>query len=88
MMPALDLSRFQANGPETCVHGRPIQPQIYAGLDGQNWRLKDVQAPGRPPARRKAPGPCARSGAAVRGHGHPADRGRAHRVEVRRTRGA
>ena len=37
----LDLSRFQAAGHETCFHGRHIQPQIYAGLDGKNWRLQD-----------------------------------------------
>ncbi len=37
----LDLSRFQAQGHETCFHGRHIEPQIYAGLDGKNWRLQD-----------------------------------------------
>ena len=37
----LDLSKFQAKGQETCFHGRHINPQIYAGLDGTNWRLKD-----------------------------------------------
>jgi NADH-quinone oxidoreductase subunit F len=42
----LDLSRFQATGRETCFHGRHIQPQIYAGLDGRNWRLKDYEARG------------------------------------------
>jgi NADH-quinone oxidoreductase subunit F len=42
----LDLSRFQATGRETCFHGRHIQPQIYAGLDGSNWRLKDYEARG------------------------------------------
>jgi NADH-quinone oxidoreductase subunit F len=42
----LDLSRFQATGRETCFHGRHIQPQIYAGLDGHNWRLKDYEARG------------------------------------------
>jgi NADH-quinone oxidoreductase subunit F len=42
----LDLSRFQATGLETCFHGRHIQPQIYAGLDGSNWRLKDYEARG------------------------------------------
>ncbi|MCA0175435.1 MAG: NADH-quinone oxidoreductase subunit NuoF [Proteobacteria bacterium] len=43
---ALDLSRFQATGTETCFHGRHINPQIYAGLDGRNWRLADYQARG------------------------------------------
>jgi NADH-quinone oxidoreductase subunit F len=42
----LDLSKFQATGTETCFHGRHIQPQIYAGLDGRNWRLKDYEARG------------------------------------------
>jgi NADH-quinone oxidoreductase subunit F len=42
----LDLSQFQATGQETCFHGRHIQPQIYAGLDGRNWRLKDYEARG------------------------------------------
>ena len=37
----LDLSRFQATGAETCFHGRHINPQIYAGLNGANWRLAD-----------------------------------------------
>ena len=41
-----DLSRFQAAGRETCFHGRHIEPQIYAGLDGKNWRLKDYVARG------------------------------------------
>ena len=42
----LDLSRFQATGTETCFHGRHIEPQIYAGLDGKNWRLQDYLARG------------------------------------------
>ncbi len=37
----IDLTKFQATGRETCFHGRHIQPQIYAGLDGKNWRLQD-----------------------------------------------
>ena len=44
--PTLDLSRFQASGLETCFHGRHIGPQIYAGLDGRNWSLKDYEARG------------------------------------------
>jgi NADH-quinone oxidoreductase subunit F len=43
---ALDLSKFQATGLETCFHDRHINPQIYAGLDGTNWRLKDYEARG------------------------------------------
>jgi len=42
----IDLSRFQANGRETCFHGRHLDAQIYAGLDGSNWRLKDYEARG------------------------------------------
>ena len=38
------LSRPTAT--ETCFHGRHIEPQIYAGLDGTNWRLKDYEARG------------------------------------------
>lgn len=40
------LSRFQATGHQTCFHGRHLNPQIYAGLDGSNWRLADYQARG------------------------------------------
>ena len=40
------LSRFQARGHETCFHGRHIGAQIYAGLDGSNWRLQDYVARG------------------------------------------
>ena len=49
----LDLSKFQATGSESCFHGRHIQPQIYAGLDGRNWRLKDYEARGGYQALRK-----------------------------------
>ncbi|MFM7704673.1 MAG: NADH-quinone oxidoreductase subunit F, partial [Rubrivivax sp.] len=42
----LDLSKFQARGHETCFHGRHLGPQIYAGLDGTNWRLADYAARG------------------------------------------
>ena len=42
----IDLSRFQANGRETCFHGRHLDAQIYAGLDGSNWRLKDYESRG------------------------------------------
>ena len=38
------LAQFQATGVQTCFHGRHINPQIYAGLDGTNWRLKDYEA--------------------------------------------
>jgi NADH-quinone oxidoreductase subunit F len=42
----VDLSRFKAQGLETCFHGRHLQPQIYAGLDGRNWRIADYEARG------------------------------------------
>ena len=42
----LDLSQFQANGSETCFHGRHIGAQILDGLDGRNWQLKDYEARG------------------------------------------
>jgi NADH-quinone oxidoreductase subunit F len=45
-MSMLDLSKFQARGTETCFHGRHIGAQIYAGLDGSNWRLADYVARG------------------------------------------
>ncbi|WP_374673635.1 NADH-quinone oxidoreductase subunit NuoF [Ideonella sp.] len=53
---ALDLSRFQASGLETCFHGRHVKPQIYAGLDGSNWRLADYLARGGYQALRKVLG--------------------------------
>ncbi|MEX8505044.1 NADH-quinone oxidoreductase subunit NuoF [Leptothrix ochracea] len=49
----LDLSKFQATGQETCFHDRHIQPQIYTGLNGRNWRLKDYEARGGYQAVRK-----------------------------------
>ena len=49
----LDLSQFQATGAETCFHGRHINPQIYADLNGANWSLKDYEARGGYAALRK-----------------------------------
>ena len=40
------LSQFQSSGEATCFHGRHINPQIYAGLNGKNWRLKDYETRG------------------------------------------
>jgi len=40
------LSQFAATGNETSFHGRHINPQIMAGLDGSNWSLKDYEARG------------------------------------------
>jgi NADH-quinone oxidoreductase subunit F len=45
-MKAVDLSRFKATGRETCFHGRHIGAQIYAGLDGTNWRIADYEKRG------------------------------------------
>jgi NADH-quinone oxidoreductase subunit F len=42
----IDLAKFQSSGSETCFHGRHLGAQIYAGLDGRNWRLADYQARG------------------------------------------
>lgn len=38
------LSQFKSSGIQTCFHGRHITPQIYAGLNGVNWRLSDYEA--------------------------------------------
>ncbi len=51
--PLLDLAKFQASGVESCFHDRHITPQIVAGLDGSNWRLKDYEARGGYQALRK-----------------------------------
>ena len=71
MNPTLDLRRFQAGGCETCFHDRHIEPQIYAGLDGRNWRLKDYEARGGYQALRKILLPPTDSGRAR--DGGPAD---------------
>jgi NADH-quinone oxidoreductase subunit F len=47
------LSQFAATGTETCFHNRHINPQIYAGLNGGNWHLKDYEARGGYQALRK-----------------------------------
>jgi NADH-quinone oxidoreductase subunit F len=49
----LDLSKFQATGKETVFHGRHINPQIYAGIDGTNWGLKAYEERGGYAALRK-----------------------------------
>jgi NADH-quinone oxidoreductase subunit F len=49
----LDLSKFQSNGQDTVFHGRHIEPQIYAGIDGTNWGLKDYESRGGYAALRK-----------------------------------
>ena len=40
------LAQFQATGVETSFHNRHLNPQILAGLDGSNWRLKDYVSRG------------------------------------------
>ncbi|MHB1198359.1 MAG: NADH-quinone oxidoreductase subunit NuoF [Polaromonas sp.] len=47
------LTQFAATGVQTCFHGRHINPQILADLDGHNWRLKDYEARGGYQALRK-----------------------------------
>jgi NADH-quinone oxidoreductase subunit F len=47
------LKSFQATGAETCFHDRHINPQIYAGLNGKNWSIKDYEARGGYQALRK-----------------------------------
>ncbi|NDD14427.1 MAG: NADH-quinone oxidoreductase subunit F, partial [Betaproteobacteria bacterium] len=40
------LLQFASTGVQSCFHGRHITPQIYADLNGSNWRLKDYEARG------------------------------------------
>ena len=47
------LSQFKATGVQSAFHGRHISPQIMAGLDGSNWRLKEYEARGGYAALRK-----------------------------------
>ena len=47
------LSQVQADGVQTCFHDRHINPQIYAGLNGSNWRLADYESRGGYAALRK-----------------------------------
>ena len=47
------LQQFAASGTETCFHDRHINPQIYAGLTGGNWSIKDYEARGGYAALRK-----------------------------------
>ncbi len=50
------LSQFRATGVQTCFHDRHINPQILAGLNGANWRLKDYESRGGYQALRKVLG--------------------------------
>jgi NADH-quinone oxidoreductase subunit F len=47
------LSQFKATGVQTAFHGRHINPQILADLNGANWHLKDYEARGGYQALRK-----------------------------------
>lgn len=40
------LAQFVSSGAETCFHGRHINPQIYADLNGKNWHLEDYVSRG------------------------------------------
>lgn len=56
------LQRFTASGAETCFHGRHIEPQIYAGLNGNNWSIKEYEKRGGYQALRKLLGKDGGSG--------------------------
>ena len=56
------LAQFASSGSESCFHGRHIEPQIYAGLTGNNWRLADYEARGGYQALRKILGQSAGQG--------------------------
>ena len=56
------LATFRADGQSTCFHDRHIEPQIYAGLNGANWSLKDYEARGGYSALRKILGKDSGSG--------------------------
>ena len=47
------LSQFAATGVQSSFHGRHINPQIMADLNGSNWRLKDYESRGGYQALRK-----------------------------------
>ena len=51
-----DLSKFYAQGNETCFLGRHIGAQILAGLNGRNWSVKDYEARGGLPGLAQDPG--------------------------------
>jgi NADH-quinone oxidoreductase subunit F len=53
MMAQKILDQFRSSGIETCFHGRHIEPQILAGLNGLNWHLKDYESRGGYQALRK-----------------------------------
>ena len=50
------LEKYASSGAQSCFHNRHIEPQIYAGLNGSNWRLRDYEARGGYQALRKVLG--------------------------------
>lgn len=56
------LAQFASTGVQTCFHDRHIEPQIYAGLNGKNWGLRDYEARGGYQALRKILGQDGGSG--------------------------
>ena len=59
------LSQFVATGEQSCFHGRHIEPQIFAGLDGHNWRLEPYLARGGYQALKRILGLAPARGAAM-----------------------
>jgi len=47
------LQQFASSGLETCFHGRHINPQIYADLNGANWSIQEYEQRGGYQALRK-----------------------------------
>lgn len=47
------LEQFKSNGKQSSFHGRHINPQILANLDGENWGLKEYEKRGGYEALRK-----------------------------------
>ena len=80
-----DLSRFKASGRETCFHGRHLGAQLYAGLDGSNWRLKDYESRGGYQALRKVLGKDGGGGMTPRGRVRAAPGRGAHPASRRRS---
>ena len=74
------LSQFAATGVQTCFHGRHINPQILADLDGSNWRLKDYEARGGYQALRKILGQDGGAGLTLRARREVAFDFHIHRV--------
>ena len=47
--------QFQATGLQTCFHGRHIDPQIYAGLDGTQLAPEGLRGARRLPGAAQDP---------------------------------